>query len=327
MKNIINKLKDSKLKGRGGAGFSTGLKWEMIKKEKSDIKYIICNGSEGDPNVFKDGFILENYLNEVVNGMKIALDTFKNSQGYFYLRKDYYKKFGPKIKDLTKNLNLKLFKKSGGYLGGEETSLIENIEGNLPTPRIKPPFPTSYGLYGKPTLINNVETFYYISKVFKNNYNKTRFYSINGDVKNKGVCEISIDTTVLEILQKTNNLPDFDFFVQVENGIMGKILTSDELNQSINGLGSIVVFNKNNTNPFDLMEKWVNFFLKSNCDKCLPCREGMLRLADMIGQHKINNELINDLFFVLEKTSFCALGRGSVIPFKTLIEKIINEKK
>ncbi len=327
MKNIIKKLKRSKLKGRGGAGFPTGSKWEMVKKEKSDKKYIICNGSEGDPNVFKDGFILDNYLDEVVNGVKVALNTFKNSQAYFYLRKDYYKKYGPKIKSLTKDLNTKIFKKSGGYLGGEETSLIENIEGNLPIPRIKPPFPTTSGLYGAPTLVNNVETFYHISKVSKGEYNKTRFYTISGDIKNGGVYELSINNSVYQILKKTNNLPDFDFFAQVENGIMGKILTPDELDKPIQGLGSIVVFNKNKTDPFKLMEKWVKFFLKSNCDKCVPCREGMFRLAYMIEQREIDNQLINDLFFVLKNTSFCALGKGSVIPFKTLIEKIINEKE
>ena len=159
---IISEIKRHNLLGRSGAAFPTALKWELVSKAKAKEKYIICNGSEGDPGAFKDGFILENYPQEVIAGIKIALEAIDNSSAYLYLRKDYYKKFDKK---LIKGLDIKLFKKTGGYLAGEETSVCAAIEGERPEPRIKPPFPSESGLWGCPTLINNVETFYCVAKI------------------------------------------------------------------------------------------------------------------------------------------------------------------
>ncbi len=352
-KNIIAKLKESGLLGRGGAGFPTGLKWEMVKTNKGEKKYIICNGSEGEPNVFKDGFILENYPEEVIEGIKIALETFGNGsslikfgQGrtlpnletfaYIYLCKDYYEKFKEKLEKLTKGLPITLFKKTGGYIAGEETSIIEAIEGKRPEPRIRPPFPTKVGLWGFPTLVNNVETFYYAAKIAKDEYKGTRFYSISGDVKNKGVYELPEDWSIKQVLRKTRNLPDYDFFVQAGGGAVGEILLPDELNRPARGGGAIIVFDRKKTSPFSLMKKWADFFLEGNCDKCVPCREGGYRIAEMLKKEKVdpspfgkkagvNKKTLEDLFFVLEQTSFCALGRGVVIPFRSLINKLLNE--
>lgn len=208
--NIINKLKESGLKGRSGCNFPTGLKWEMVKKAKAKKKYIICNASEGEPNAFKDEFILKNYPDEVIEGIKIALKTFNNSSAYIYLRKDYFRKFKKKLEKLIKNSPIMLLKKPDGYLAGEETSILEFIEGKRPEPRIKPPFPTTNGLWGYPTLINNVETLYSVAQIFKGKYQKNRFYCLSGDIKNPGVFQFTEDYPISKILKETDNWPNFD---------------------------------------------------------------------------------------------------------------------
>jgi len=324
--DIIQKIKDSGLLGRGGAGFLAGLKWEVVKNSPTNErgkKYIVCNASEGEPDVFKDKFILENHLSEIINGIKIALDTFENSFAYIYLNKNYYKKLNRKIRKAIGNLPIALFEKPKGYIAGEETSVLEVIEGKRSEPRIKPPFPIQSGLWGCPTLINNVETFYHISKILKGEYKNTCFYCVSGKAKNPGVFELPETSTIEEILKETRNTPDFNFFLQVGGGASGEIILPDELNQKIKGLGSIIIFDKNKTDFFVLMKKWAEFFIQGNCDKCVPCREGVYRINEMLKTGQINKETLQDIFFVLEKTSFCALGRGAMSPFKTLITKLL----
>lgn len=322
--DIITKLKKSNLLGRSGSGFPTGLKWEMVKNAKGDKKYIVCNASEGEPDVFKDGFILENYSKDVINGIRIALQTIANSSAYIYLRKDYYKRFKNNLEKLIKNSPIKLFKKRGGYLAGEETVLCEVIEGKRPEPRLKPPFPTEKGLFGCPTLINNVETFYSVSKIAQDKYENKRFYSLSGELKKPDVFELPEDWPVEKILRETGNYPDFDFFVKVGGAAVGEILLPNELKQKAGGQGAIIVFNKKKTNLISLMKKWANFFSKENCDKCVPCREGIYRINEMLKKKEINKELMDDLVFVLEETSFCGLGKGAALPFKSLIQKLYD---
>jgi len=322
---IIDQLKKSNLSGRSGSGFPTGLKWQMVKEIKAEKKYIICNASEGEPAVFKDGFILENYPEEVVNGLKIALKTIDHSSAYIYLCKDYYEEFKNKLSKLIKNLPIQLFKKGGGYLAGEETVLCEVIEGKRPEPRLKPPYPTEKGLFGCPTLINNVETFYAVSKIAQNKYQNKRFYSISGQIKNQGVFELPEDWSVEKILKETKNYPDFDFFVKSGGGAVGEILLVNELKSKVGGQGAIIVFDKKKTNLISLMKEWAEFFQKENCDKCVPCREGIYRINEILKKKEIiNKELIADLIFVLEETSFCGLGKGAGLAFKSLIEKFYD---
>ncbi len=320
---IIPKLMESGLTGRGGGGFPTGKKWGIVKKAKGDKKYIVCNGSEGEPGVFKDRYILEKYPEEVIEGIKIALKTFPNSSAYIFLNKNYYKKFKTKLKSLTKNLPITLFKKTGGYLSGEETVLLNEIQKETKyEPRLKPPYPTQSGLFNQPTLINNVETFYYIAQVAKDKYKQTRFYSISGDIPNKGVFELPISWSAQKILKETGNFPAHPFFVQTGGGAMGEVLLPKELNQKVEGAGAIIIYDKKKTDSFKLMEKWAKFFLKGNCDKCVPCREGVYRINEMVRTRKIDCKILSDLFFVMEQTSFCPLGKGATLPFKSLCNKL-----
>ena len=324
--DIILKLKKSGLKGRSGSSFPTGLKWESVKNAKAFKKYVICNAAEGEPEVFKDDYILKNYPDKVIEGMKIALKTIDHSSGYIYINKEYFKKYGAKLKKLIGKLPISIFLKKteyGKYIGGEETSLIESIEGKRAEPRQKPPHPTQAGLFGYPTLVNNVETFYYVSRINENKYNNERFYCISGEVKNKGVFEFPEDWTIKKVLKETHNWPDFGFFVQVGGGAEGEIFLSKELDKPVRYLASIIVFNLK-TDPYSLMGKWVNFLMKGNCDKCVPCREGLYRLSEMIKKRKIDKNTLEDLFLVLEETSLCPLGRGATVPFKSLISKVLK---
>ncbi len=324
MKNcdIISKIKKANLLGRGGAKFPTGIKWEAVKNKKAEKKYIICNASEGEPNVFKDKFILQNYAEDLIEGIKIALETIDNSSAYIYLNKNYYKQFAQKLKKLTKNTDIKLFKKTGGYIAGAETVLIEAIEKNRLEPRIKPPFPTKIGLWGYPTIINNVETFYHIAKIAKNEYKKTRFYSISGDIKKQSVYELPENYTILKILKETKTYPKFDFFVQNGGGATGEILLPKELNQPVGGTGAIIIFNRKKTNKLNLMKKWAKFFLEESCGKCVPCREGVFRISKIINKSPLNTALLEEIFFTMEKTSFCSMGKGIPTPFRSLLNKI-----
>ncbi len=273
--------------------------------------------------VFKDGYILERYPQEVINGIKIALKTIGNSQAYIYLNKDYYARFSQTLKNLAGNMPIILFEKPSGYIAGEETSLLNAIEGKQAEPRVKPPYPTQSGLWGKPTLVNNVETFYCVSKIVKDEYQGQRFYSIEGDIKNKGVVELFETDTIKQTLKKTNNIPPFPYFAQIGGGACGEILLPEELDQPIKGAGSIIIFNKETTNVLDLMKNWVDFYVSQNCDKCAPCREGLFRIKELLYQNNLDQKILNDIFDALQKTAFCPLGRLAAAPFKTAIAKLL----
>jgi len=319
---IIKNLEKYNLKGRGGASFPVWLKWNEVQGSKSEKKYIICNASEGEPAVFKDGYILENYPDEVINGIKIALTTINNSSAIIYLRKDYYKKFKIKLKKLIGKSPIELRKKTCGYLCGEETTILESLEGKREEPRNKPPYPSESGLFGYPTLINNVETFFCVSKIAKGDYKNTRFYSISGDIKNPGVYELPENWSIKKILNKTDNFPAFNFFVQINGGAGGEIFNNEELSITVSGSGAILVYNFEKAKPLSLINQWLNFFYNENCGKCVPCREGILRLKEILAEKKPNLDTIKDILFALKETSYCALGKSVPIPIESLIKKI-----
>jgi NADH:ubiquinone oxidoreductase subunit F (NADH-binding) len=322
--NIITKLKKSGLSGRSGNDFPVWKKWQAIKTAKAWPKYIVCNGSEGEPNVFKDEYILTHYLSEVIEGIKIAARELGAQKSYIYLNKKFYKKFKKSISLLVKKFPAKIFEGKEGYLAGEETSLLNALEGKRVEPRIKPPFPTEQGLWNKPTLINNVETFYWIAKIAKNEYRNEKFYCVSGEVKNPGVFNLPDNYSIKQILQTTNNYSNFPFFVQAGGGAMGEILLPQELNQPIGGPASIIIFDKKKTDVWKLMNKWVTFLMKENCDRCTPCREGLYRLRDLIQTRTSDPKILNDIFSVLERTSLCPFGQAAFTPFKSAWKKLIR---
>ncbi len=321
MNNIVSKIREANLLGRSGSMFPVAAKWEAVKTAEANEKYVICNASEGELETFKDYFILKNHLEAVVAGIKIATEEIGAKKAYIYLNKDYYDEISPKIKELVGD-EIEVVKKRGGYVGGEETSVIEAIEGNEPWPRIKPPFPAQEGLFGLPTLVNNVETFYCVSKIARDDYNNERFFSIGGDAPNKGVFLAQKNTSVSDLLEETQNNPSFDFFVQIGGGAGGLIFLKEELSKkNFDCLGSVVIYDKEKTDPYLLMEKWVNFLMDGNCDKCTPCREGLYRIEEMVKSRDFS--VSEDIFFVMKSTSLCPLGRVAVNPFLSLLNKII----
>lgn len=325
--DIVNKIKKAKLIGRGGAGFPTGDKWEMVKNAKGGKKFVICNAAEGEPKVFKDGYILNHYPKEVINGMKIALDFLKAEKGFIYLSPDYYRVFSKKLKKVIGNLPIEIFKKpdDAGYIGGEETAAINAIEGKRIEPRLKPPFPPTNGLWNCPTLINNVETFYNISLVAKGKYKNTRFYTINGDCQKAGVFNLSENWTMERILRETKNYPNFDFFIQVGGGASGEVLNDKQLKQLVKGAGSITIYKNSKYEPIKLMKKWLDFFLDNSCGQCTPCREGAYRLREILNEKDINWKLFSDLLDNLDNSSFCGLGCSVPIPLKSYMENVMNQ--
>ncbi len=328
--SIFEKIKSAGLKGRGGAGFPTDLKWQAVAdavvKHPEHRAFVVCNAAEGEPGVFKDGYILEHFPEIMIDGIRLAMDTFKAEQGFIYLRREYFKKYQESLKKIIDNqdLYITLFAETAGYLCGEETTLLESLEGHVEEPRIRPPFPTVNGYHGYPTLINNAETFYCLGRIGAGNFQKTRFYSISGAVANPGVFELSQDLTVKQVLTETKNLPAFKYFVQVGGGASGNILTAEETDKE--NSGTIIVYDLARTKPLKLMKQWLDFFYAENCGKCVPCREGVLRLREILNDSKADLKDMEPILEVLRDTSFCPLGRSVYSPTNGLLTKVVGRE-
>lgn len=302
----------------------THIKWQTVLDTHAKTKYVVANGSEGEPDTFKDKYILEHYPEVFVHGMIIALELF-DAQGFIYLNKKYYSLYKNKLKKLIGNLPIEIFEEKGGYLSGEETTVCQEIEGKLARPRIKPPYPGTAGVFGYPTLINNIETFYYVARIAQGKYQHTRFFTISGAAKNPGVYELPLDLTIRQVLQKTGNLPDLDkyhYFFQVGGGASGEILLSGEIDQPVKYSASIVIYDQSQVDLYILLQKWLEFFRQANCDKCTPCREGLYRLSEMIKNRQIDKNTFDDLIFVMERTPFCPLASMAALPIKSLVQKL-----
>jgi len=342
MKNkLIDKIENAALSGRGGASFPVYWKWQDFSKSLKNNKeaYFIINGAEGEPGVKKDEYILEKYLDELINGIYI-IDKYFSSKKikkiYFYLNNNYLKKFKKNIlktlkEDKYKNIKNKIefFVKveNPGYISGEESTILNIIEGKRTTPRLKPPYPSTQGLFGKPTLIHNIETIYDISLVSKNKYYGLRFYYINGSVKKPGVYNFSSDMSIGEVLRESGNYPDFNFFVQIGGQASGEVLNKEQLFIPAFSAASIMVYDKEKTNQDKLIKYWLKFYQKESCGNCSICREGTYRLLEMINNPPYDEELFWDIVESLENSSLCALGSSLSIPLKSYYKNIININK
>lgn len=332
--DILNKLKKAELVGCGGACFPTAEKWDMVKKAPGKTKFVICNASEGEPNVFKDEHIFIHWPQKVIDGMKLAIDFLSQGnkciKGYIYINHDYYQKYGPKLRRLIKkaNMPIELFlkPKTSGYIGGEETTILNIIEGKKGEPRLRPPYPTTSGLWNAPTLVNNVETLYHVSLINSGEYDGHRFYTVDGDCPREGVFKLPGNLSVEKVLKETNNMPNYNFFVQVGGGISGEILNSRQLKKPVGGVMSITIYRTSKWKPRDLIEKWVKFFVNESCGQCTPCREGNYRLLEILEAKKPDWQLFSDLLDNLEETSFCGLGCIVPIPIKSYIKNILANK-
>ena len=334
---IIKKIKKAGLIGRGCNNFSTADKWELVRKAKAkDEKFVICNVSESEPGVFKDRYILENYPEKVVDGIKIAMKTIHIKKGFIYLNPEYYEQFYDYLINIinSENSNIELYEKPlHDYVGGEETAVVNSMEGKRVEPRLKPPFPVISGFLNEPTLINNCETFYAVSLINSNEYKNTKFYCLSGDGVEDQVLELPVDITVSQALKKFNHTPNNNFFYQISGGASGTCYNHKQLNRKFSGLASIIIYNINKSEK-DVVMKWLDFFKNESCGQCVPCREGTYRLRNIMEEYfttgKLDKEVFEDLIFSLQNTSFCPLGRISVNAmlsyFKNIKNKNLNEK-
>jgi len=324
---LLAKIEHAKLIGRGGSGYSTALKWNEMFAKHHGLIYMAVNGSEGEPGTLKDGYILEHHLTMLLDGIYAAYMIFPQTKTiYLYLRKDYFDTYNELIKKELKEkyptVPVTVFKEPGGYLCGENTVLVNAIEGRRLEPRKKPPYISEIGLFGQPTIVNNLETFYQIGRIAGDVYDNTRMYSITGDVPHEGVFALSTELTLGALLKETHNDAD-GIFVQLGGGASGIYVTSDEFDTTPagKGTGAILVYDKTkHTFPGLLKEKF-NFLINENCGKCTPCREGIYRLHEMIETNTWDEARARDIAAALSKTSFCGLGIGAGMALTSLLEK------
>ncbi len=337
--SIIEKIESACLVGRGGASFPTHIKWKSVAKAKSKIRYLVINGAEGEPGIYKDGYIIRNHLKEFSEGVKIASDFIKAKKIYFYLNGKYFDLYKKKIIKAFEGASLKgefeiiRKPKEAGYIGGEESAILNIIEGRHIEPRLRPPFPTEHGLFGEPTLINNIETIYNVALVDKNNFKKERLCSVNVESRNIGVYSFPDDWSIEKVLIESGNYPKYEFFVQVGGDASGDVLNQKQLKQKVSGAGSITIYNLKKHSPVKLINYWLNFFAENSCGQCAPCREGTYRLLEMFQQNIKNGQCQKDCLLKNNKdfldvcenlslSSFCALGTSAPIAISTYLKNV-----
>jgi NADH:ubiquinone oxidoreductase subunit F (NADH-binding) len=332
MKNLLDKIKEAKLVGRGGAEFPTATKWEMTAKATGKPKYVICNASEGEMAVFKDLYILTHFPEDVIKGMVLAMDFLKTKEAYMNINESYFKKSIKKMLPMfhkyeKQGYKFTLYKEDPSYIGGEETALLNAIERKRIEPRMKPPFPVEAGLFAKPTLIHNVETLFNIAKVAEGKFKPKRFYSISGKVRHPGVYYLADNLTVKQVLEATKNVPRFEYFAQIGGGASGLVINQTQTSaQKMIGAGSVQIF-PTSVKPRKMLLGWFKFYAKQSCGKCTPCREGSYQLWQLVKRNKeVKWNEIMEIVETMGKTSFCALGKSIIIPVNSYRMNVLNIK-
>lgn len=367
---IIQTLKDSGLRGRGGAGFSTGLKWSFITKDPTIAKYLCCNADEGEPGTFKDRAIIEKDPHELIEGMIIACYAIGAAAAYIYIRGEFafganrleealseaYQKgfLGKNILGSDFNCDIYVHRGAGAYICGEETALLESIEGRRGQPRIKPPFPAQVGLFGKPTVINNVETLACVPHIINKGAKwfasigpekspGPKIFGVSGHVKKPGLYELPMGTTAREVIythaggiRDNRKLKAF-----IPGGVSAPMLTEKDLDTPMDFdslaakgtmLGSAAVMVMDDTTCIvKVAMRTMEFFRHESCGKCTPCREGTdwtykaLRRIES-GQGKNGDiELLDRLCGNIFGRTFCPLGDGAVMALRGALKNFRDE--
>lgn len=367
---VIEEVSASGLRGRGGAGFPTGKKWSFTKMAKGDQKYVVCNADEGDPGAFMDRSILEGDPHCVVEAMMIAGFAVGANKGYIYVRAEYpiaVKRFQKAIDQareygiLGKNIwnsgfdfDLEIRLGAGAFVCGEETALLESIEGRRGQPRLKPPFPANEGLFGKPTLINNVETYANITKIILNGagwYSSigtekskgTKVFALGGNVNNTGLVEVPMGVTLREIVFDIGGgIPNGRKFKAAQTGgPSGGCITEEHLDTPIDyeslqaigsmmGSGGLIVMDDSKC-MVNLAKFYLGFTVDESCGKCTPCRIGTKRLLEMLNKITEGNgetgdiEKLERLCVNIQKASVCGLGQTAPNPVLSTIKYFREE--
>lgn len=355
----LNEVKASNVRGRGGAGFPTGKKWEFTRMAKGDLKYVVCNADEGDPGAFMDRSVLEGDPHAVIEGMAIGAFAIGATEGYVYVRAEYPLAIrrlrvaiaqaeeagllGDSILGTNFSFHLHIKEGAGAFVCGEETALLQSIEGQRGMPRPRPPFPANSGLWGKPTVLNNVETFANIPRIITAGaaeYVKlgtptstgTKVFALTGKVKNTGLVEVPMGTSMREIIFEIGGgIQNGKSFKAVQiGGPSGACLPESLLDSPVDydsltavgammGSGGLVVVDED-TCMVDLARFFLSFTQAESCGKCTPCREGTKRMLEILericdGKGKAGDiELLEHLASNIKQSSLCALGQTAPNP-------------
>ena len=362
---VIAELKASSLRGRGGAGFPTGLKWSFMPRNFPGQKYLVCNSDEGEPGTFKDRDILMHNPHAVIEGMAIAAYAMGASVGYNYIHGEIFRVYerfeaaieqaresgylGQGIMGSAFNFQLHAHHGFGAYICGEETALLESLEGKKGQPRFKPPFPASFGLYGKPTTINNTETFAATPWIIRNggpaylecgkpNNGGTKIFSIQGDVVRPGNYEIPLGTPFAKLLELAGGIRGGkNLKAVIPGGSSSPVLPAEIIMQctmdydsiakagSMLGSGAVIVMDESR-DMVETLRRLSYFYMHESCGQCTPCREGtgwLWRMVDRIQEGQGRPEDLDKLDNVAENImgrTICALGDAAAMPVRAMIK-------
>jgi len=352
--DIIQDILDSGLRGRGGAGFPTGLKWKFTGQEKSDEKFVICNADEGEPGTFKDREILLRVPFKVFGGMAVCAYTIGARQGYMYLRGEYeflkediqnkIDEFHKVLDEIGFDFRIKLLLGSGAYICGEESALFESMEGKRGEPRNKPPYPTQKGFRGKPTVINNVETLVYALMICNIGSQKfqelgtadsrgSKVFSVSGDTPIPGIYELELGMSLAEFVEEFG---DGDTKAVQVGGAAGFCVPRKKFNDTIIGFegvptgGSMMLFNSSRS-MYNVLRNYVEFFREESCGQCTPCRVGCQQLLKGIEEVKRGTQpttylkTLLGLTEVMKMTAKCGLGQSVANSFSSIVDNFKEE--
>jgi len=374
---VVEEVTRSGLRGRGGAGYPTGVKWGMIAKQAAHRKFVVCNADEGDPGAFMDRSVLESDPHRVLEGMAIAAFAVGAGQGYIYVRGEYplavrrletaikqakrLGLIGSQIFDSSFDFKIDIRIGAGAFVCGEETALIHSIEGLRGVPRPRPPYPTEQGLWGCPTLINNVETLANIPPIIRRGADwfagigtekskGTKVFALAGKIRNTGLVEVPMGTTLRQIVEEIGGGPPTGTIKAVQTGgPSGGCIPADALDTpvdyesltrlgSIMGSGGMIVMDQD-TSMVDVARFFMQFCMDESCGKCIPCRAGtvqMHRLLTRIGQGSGSRDdlsKLEGLCDLVKHTSLCGLGQSAPNPvlstlryFRQEYEALINDR-
>ncbi|RLB41931.1 MAG: NADP oxidoreductase [Deltaproteobacteria bacterium] len=348
---VIEEVKASGLRGRGGAGFPCGLKWELARKSQGDEKFVICNADEGEPGTFKDRYILEHDPFTLIESLAIASYAIGTDKAFIYLRAEYHFLIDLLERAITQakeggfleDLDIQICEGAGSYVCGEESALMNSIEGRRGEARYRPPFPPSKGLWGKPTVINNVETLMNIPQIILKGadwFNTigteeskgTKVFSISGDVEKPGIYELVMGSPLKELLDMAGAAQVK--MVQI-GGASGHIIPRSEIERPLSyegvlGSGAVTVFDESR-DVIDIVHKDLAFMAEESCGKCAPCREGteaMVGIFERLSRGEAFPEditALEDLSQAMMASSLCGLGQTAPVPVLDTLKYFRND--
>ncbi len=367
---VLNEVKTANLKGRGGAGFPAGIKLSFLPKDKKSIKYLVCNADESEPGTFKDRLLIENDPHRILEGIIIAAYAVNATSGFIYIRGEmasgakilekaisqaYERHFlGKNIMGSGLDFDIYLVRGAGAYICGEETALMNSIEGKRGEPRTKPPFPANYGVYGKPSNVNNVETYANIPTIIEKGgswYSKigsqdtpgTRLFGLSGHIKKPGIYELKSNVTLRELIYDFGGgiLGDKKLKAVIPGGSSVPVLKADEINVTMDiqglkkvgsmpGSGGVIVLNETVCIVKALLNL-ITFYERESCGQCTPCREGTHFLRLLIENIEKGEGVEGDCEKILSicknimGRTICPLGDAAVMPVESFIKKFRDE--